>query len=127
MIYTALSGVALVLAMALSGYELFGSSSWWAGVATGATLGIAWVTRVRLGRVLGLLGMGLLAVGATGALEGMHVPDRALFNGMAIGSIVGVCIGAAWRWSEFKPTLVGLARAERVRWLSKLLGGTLPE
>jgi hypothetical protein len=122
MIYTALGAVAVTLLMVISGFDLFGLAHWWVGLGAGAVVAIAWLINRRVGQILGLIGVALLILAMAGVAKNMPVADRALFNGMALGTMLGLGIGAAWRWRRIRPTVVELARVERVRWLSKLLG-----
>ena len=122
MIYTALSSIAFTLAMVLSGVGMFGASRWWVGVAAGALAAIAWHFNRGVGVLLGIVGMGLLLLASFGLASDIAQSDRAMFNGMALGCLLGLGVCAALRWNQVKPHLVQLARLERVRWLSVLLG-----
>lgn len=125
MIYTGLGAFAFTLLMVISGFELFGLTSWWQGLGVGTVVGTAWLIDRRVGQVLGLTGVALLVLAVTGVGSGMLVADRALFNGIGLGTMVGLSVGTAWRWPQIRPTIVELARIERVRWLSRLLRDTL--
>lgn len=122
MIYTAVASIGFTILMVLSGVGMFGEDRWWLGLAAGAVVAIAWHMNRRLGSVLGLLGMGLLFLAAVGFASELADADRAMFNGMAAGCLLGLAIGAALRWRHVKSNLIDLARIEGVRWLSKLLG-----
>jgi hypothetical protein len=121
-IYTALGSIALALVMVLSGVSMFGQNRWWFGLVAGVVAAIAWHINHRVAVLLGVVGTTLLVLGIAGFANGLLQSDRAMFNGMTVGFMLCLAIGAVLRWSRVKPHLVELARVERVRWLSKLLG-----
>jgi len=122
MIYSALGSFVLLLVMVFSGIGMFGMDRWWLGLAGGAVIAAAWHVNRRVGLLLGVVGAGLLLLGLTGFAGGLTQADRAMLNGMTVGFALGLAISAALRWRQVRPYLIELARAERVRWLSRLLG-----
>jgi hypothetical protein len=124
MINKSLISVGFILVLVLSGVDLWGSDGWFIGLALGAAVGIAWCVERKIGLVLGVVGFVMLIIGIFGFADGFPKESRALFNGMALGGMVGMAVYVAIRWKVIKPVLLKIASYEECGWLIALLEPT---
>jgi len=121
-IIPALITATVVIVVGVSNYDLWGSFTWWQGVAAGLVAALVWHANSSIPKVLGFLGFCLLFAIAIGAGENLSTQSRAFFNGMSLMMPVGYAISAWWRWDRFRPFLLEAATRENHKWLLRLLG-----
>lgn len=122
MIRFALLSLVFTLVCVGTGYSMFGEPEWFVGLFLGAAAAAAWWFERRVGAVLGVAALVLLLLAVAGFGDSLKAGGRAVFNGMALGVILGLGLCAAVRWRPVKARLLQRAELEEEYWLLRLLG-----
>lgn len=121
-VYMSIAALLFSFATGIAGFEFWGTNSWWQGCAAGFALAIAWIGNRTVAKLMGGLGLLLLAWIALGNANDLSSHTRAFFNGMSLAMPFGFATFIWWRWQAFRPKVVNIAKIEGVNWLLRLLG-----